>query len=108
MHFPRYTSSFGMFEYAYPLTDGVRALMPPQGLLVIAAALPASWEVRFVDENIEPARPEDLEWPMLSLSAECMPSGGRSRSFNVAFMPPAKRRCSAGPRFRPAPSFILV
>ena len=22
--FPRYTSSFGTFEYAYPLTDGVR------------------------------------------------------------------------------------
>src|SRR5579863_3615790 len=60
--FPRYRSSFGMFEYAYPLTDGMRALMPPQGLLVITAALPASWEVRFVDENIAPARPEDLEW----------------------------------------------
>jgi len=27
--FPRYTSSFGTFEYAYPLTDGVQAFMPP-------------------------------------------------------------------------------
>ncbi|HXW27267.1 MAG TPA: DUF4070 domain-containing protein [Xanthobacteraceae bacterium] len=60
--FPRYTPAFGMFEHAYPLTDGVRALMPPQGLLVVAAALPASWQVRFVDENIEPARPEDFDW----------------------------------------------
>ena len=25
---PHYTSSFGMFEHAYPLLDGVRALMP--------------------------------------------------------------------------------
>src|SRR5258708_1731819 len=62
--FPRYTSSFGTFEHAYPLTDGVRAFMPPQGLLVIAAYLPADWPVRFVDENIRPAardegRPED-------------------------------------------------
>ena len=39
--FPRYTSSFGTFEYAYPLTDGVQAFMPPQGLLLIAAYLPA-------------------------------------------------------------------
>ena len=39
--FPRYDSAFGMFEHAYPLMDGVRALMPPQGLLLIAAALPA-------------------------------------------------------------------
>src|SRR5713101_7475950 len=60
--FPRYTSAFGMFEHAYPLTDGVRALMPPQGLLVIIAALPATWEVRFVDENIEPATSQDIAW----------------------------------------------
>ena len=36
--FPRYTSSFGTFEHSYPLTDGVRAFMPPQGLLLLAAA----------------------------------------------------------------------
>ncbi len=35
--FPRYSPSFGTFEYAYPLTDGVQAFMPPQGLLLIAA-----------------------------------------------------------------------
>ena len=29
--------------------------MPPQGLLLIAAYMPESWPVRFVDENIEPA-----------------------------------------------------
>jgi len=34
---------FGTFEYAYPLTDGVKAFMPPQGLLLIAAYLPANW-----------------------------------------------------------------
>lgn len=60
--FPRYTPAFGMFQHAYPLTDGVRALMPPQGLLVIAAALPASWQVRFIDENLRPARPADFAW----------------------------------------------
>ncbi len=60
--FPRYTSSFGTFEYAYPLTDGVQAFMPPQGLLVIAAYLPANWQVRFIDENIRAATAEDFEW----------------------------------------------
>ena len=50
--FPRYTSSFGTFEHSYPLTDGVRAFMPPQGLLLIAAYLPPEWQVRFIDENI--------------------------------------------------------
>src|SRR5260370_33176968 len=60
--FPRYTSSFGTFEYAYPLTDGVQAFMPPQGLLLIAAYLPAHWPVRFIDENIRAATTEDFEW----------------------------------------------
>lgn len=60
--FPRYTSSFGMFEHAYALFDGISALMPPQGLLVIAAALPPSWEIRFIDENIRPAQREDFFW----------------------------------------------
>lgn len=60
--FPRYTSSFGTFEYSYPLTDGVQAFMPPQGLLVIAAYMPADWQVRFVDENIRDATDEDFQW----------------------------------------------
>src|SRR6267378_3440034 len=60
--FPRYTSAFGTFEHAYPLTDGVMAFMPPQGLLLIAAYLPSTWPVRFIDENIRPATREDFEW----------------------------------------------
>jgi hypothetical protein len=46
--FPRYTPSFGTFHHAYALLGGVRAFMPPQGLLLIAAYLPKSWRVRFV------------------------------------------------------------
>ncbi len=60
--FPRYTSSFGTFEYSYPLMEGVHAFMPPQGLLVIAAYLPAHWQVRFIDENIRSATAEDFKW----------------------------------------------
>jgi radical SAM superfamily enzyme YgiQ (UPF0313 family) len=60
--FPRYAPSFGSFEFSYPLTDGVRAFMPPQGLLVIAAALPPSWQVRFIDENLSPATRDDFAW----------------------------------------------
>jgi radical SAM superfamily enzyme YgiQ (UPF0313 family) len=60
--FPRYTPSFGTFEYSYCLTLGTRAFMPPQGLLVIAATLPDHWQVRFIDENMEPAKDEDFAW----------------------------------------------
>ena len=60
--FPHYEPSFGSFEYAYDITGSLRAFMPPQGLLVIAAALPEGWEVRFVDENIAKARRKDFRW----------------------------------------------
>src|SRR3954468_10838182 len=60
--FPRYAPSFGSFEFSYPLTDGIRAFMPPQGLLVIAASAPKDWQVRFIDENIDPATPADFAW----------------------------------------------
>ena len=60
--FPRYAPSFGSFEFSYPLTDGIRAFMPPQGLLVIAAAVPPGWQVRFIDENIEEAGEDDFAW----------------------------------------------
>ena len=60
--FPRYAPSFGTFEYSYPLMDGVRAFMPPQGLLVIAAYLPETWEVRLVDENMRRASDADFAW----------------------------------------------
>jgi radical SAM superfamily enzyme YgiQ (UPF0313 family) len=55
-------SSLRVFQHAYPLLDGICALMPPQGLLVIAAALPASWDVRLIDEHIRPATRADYLW----------------------------------------------
>lgn len=58
---PRYSHSFGTFNHTFPLM-GVRAFMPPQGLLLIAAMLPSAWEIRFVDENVHPAAPDDFEW----------------------------------------------
>src|SRR5947199_10787590 len=60
--FPAYTPSFGTFQHAYVLMGRVKAFMPPQGLLLIAAYMPDSWPVRFVDENIAPASAADLDW----------------------------------------------
>jgi radical SAM superfamily enzyme YgiQ (UPF0313 family) len=66
---PAYSPSFGTFEYAYPLRPGTRAFMPPQGLLVVAAYLPSQWEVRFVDENMRPARDRDFAWADVVLAS---------------------------------------
>ncbi len=60
--FPAYTPSFGTFSHAYRLMGRVHAFMPPQGLLLITAYLPASWPVRFIDENISRASAADFAW----------------------------------------------
>src|SRR3954465_1491371 len=60
--FPTYTPAFGTFQHAYKLMYRVKAFMPPQGLLLIAAYLPESWPVRFIDENIRPASEADFAW----------------------------------------------
>jgi hopanoid C-2 methylase len=60
--FPRYAHSFGTFQQAYELMPGVRAFMPPQGILSVAAYLPREWTVRVVDENVRPVSDADLAW----------------------------------------------
>lgn len=62
--FPKYSRSFGTFHHAYPLMGvrKVRAFMPPQGILVVAAYLPKEWEIRFIDENVHPAKRADYQW----------------------------------------------
>src|SRR5258708_17468545 len=41
---------------------GVRAFMPPQGLLLIAAYMPQQWQVRFIDENLRRTSDADFAW----------------------------------------------
>ncbi len=59
--FPRYTHSFGTFHHAFKLLS-VKAFMPPQGILLIAAYLPKWWDVRFVDENISEVTDGAYRW----------------------------------------------
>jgi radical SAM superfamily enzyme YgiQ (UPF0313 family) len=60
--FPKYAHSFGTFNHAFPLMGDVKAFMPPQGILLIAALLPREWESKFIDENIRPVTPEEFAW----------------------------------------------
>jgi radical SAM superfamily enzyme YgiQ (UPF0313 family) len=61
--YPEYARSFGTFQHAYQFFGSrVRAFMPPQGLLAVAAYLPEAWELRFVDENSRRASEDDLRW----------------------------------------------
>jgi uncharacterized protein DUF4070 len=67
--FPRYTRSFGTLHHACPMIPRVKAFMPPQGLLLIAATLPEGWEVRFVEQNMAGVKiPARILWRVGVLS----------------------------------------
>ena len=58
---PRLPESFWSFRWALErVLPGKRSLNPPLGLATIAALCPPEWDVRIVDENVEPLplRPE--------------------------------------------------
>jgi radical SAM superfamily enzyme YgiQ (UPF0313 family) len=52
---PRFPESFWSFSWALGnVLPGKRAACPPLGLATLAALCPSGWDVRIVDENIEP------------------------------------------------------
>ena len=101
--FPAYTPSFGTFSHAYKLMQGVHAFMPPQGLLLIAAYLPAGWQVRFIDENIQPATAADLAWADVILASGMHIQAPQLRSIHARAKAAGKPMVLGGPSVSSAP-----
>jgi radical SAM superfamily enzyme YgiQ (UPF0313 family) len=58
---PEFPDTYWSFRHALPF-EGKRCAFPPLGLLTVSALLPASWERRLVDLNVERLRASDIEW----------------------------------------------
>jgi radical SAM superfamily enzyme YgiQ (UPF0313 family) len=58
---PAFPETYWGHERALRLI-GKRAILPPLGLLTVAALLPPDWEVRLCDMNVRPLEDADLEW----------------------------------------------
>ncbi len=59
--YPQYPESFWSFKYALKFI-GLKASLPPLGLLSIAALLPQQWEKKLVDMNVKKLKESDLKW----------------------------------------------
>ena len=59
--YPKYPDTFWGFKYALRFISK-KASLPPLGLLTIASMLPAEWEKRLVDINVNPLKDKDLLW----------------------------------------------
>src|SRR5580700_3400991 len=102
--FPRYAKSFGTFDHAFALL-GVRAFMPPQGILLIAALLPRQWEIKFVDENVRPVRSDELDWADVVFLSGMHVQRLRINELNQRAHKAGKLTVLGGPSVSAAPEF---
>lgn len=58
---PEFPDTYWSFRHALPF-EGKRCAFPPLGLLTVSALLPASWERKLIDLNVEKLRTSDIEW----------------------------------------------
>ena len=61
MVWPRFPPSFWGFEGVLEMIPE-RSVMPPLGLITVAALCPASWQIRLLDRAFEELLDEDLLW----------------------------------------------
>lgn len=59
--YPEYPDSFWSFRHAVKVSSK-KAVFPPLGLLTIAPLLPAEWEKKLVDMNVEKLTRSDILW----------------------------------------------
>ncbi|KAM3110777.1 B12-binding domain-containing radical SAM protein [Phormidesmis sp. 146-33] len=59
--YPIFPQSFWSFEKALQLLDR-KAMLPPLGLITVAAILPQDWEFRLVDRNVSTLTDADWDW----------------------------------------------
>lgn len=59
--YPEFPDTFWSFKHALKFIHK-RAVLPPLGLLTVAALLPPNWEKRLVDLNIDKLTEADLAW----------------------------------------------
>ncbi|KGF73146.1 radical SAM protein [Neosynechococcus sphagnicola sy1] len=59
--YPRFPQSFWSYDRAMKMA-GLKAVIPPLGILTVAALLPKDWEIRFYDRNVSLETESDWEW----------------------------------------------
>jgi len=59
--YPKFPDTFWSFTYALRFI-GKKSAFPPLGLLTVAALLPADWNKRLVDVNVDSLTDNDLLW----------------------------------------------
>jgi len=59
--YPEFPQSFWSYDRFMEIA-GLKATIPPLGIITVAALLPQNWEIRFYDRNVNPETEADWEW----------------------------------------------
>lgn len=59
--YPQFPQSFWSYDRFMEIA-GLKAVIPPLGIITVAALLPKDWEIRFYDRNVNPETEADWEW----------------------------------------------
>lgn len=100
--YPELPTSFWSFQHALRLA-GKRSTQPPLGLLTVAAMLPAAWDKRLVDCNVQPLRDADLAWADLALISAMVVQRETARAAIDACHDAGVRVIAGGPLFTMEP-----
>ena len=64
--YPLFPKTFWSYEKILELVDR-KVLLPPLGLITVAAILPQEWEFKLVDRNIRPVSEQEWEWADIAI-----------------------------------------
>jgi radical SAM superfamily enzyme YgiQ (UPF0313 family) len=59
--YPQFPQSFWSYDRFMEIA-GLKAVIPPLGIITVAALLPQEWEIRFCDRNVTDETEADWEW----------------------------------------------
>ncbi len=59
--YPQFPQSFWSYDRAMEMA-GLKSVIPPLGIITVAALLPQDWEIRFYDRNVGLETDADWEW----------------------------------------------
>ena len=62
MVYPEFPATYWSYEHVLPFV-GKKSLLPPLGLMTVAAMLPKDYDVKLIDLNVSSdGLPEKIEW----------------------------------------------
>ncbi len=106
MVWPKFPRSFWGFEGVLEMVPE-KSVMPPLGLITVAALCPSDWEIRLLDLTFDTLKDEDLRWADLVMVSSMQAQRESSLSVLSRARAMGRRTFVGGPWASSEPEFLL-